>query len=328
MEYKYHLIALIIILFLICIIYPPSGSQDCGDSSIEQDLPRIDTEDSSSTSQTEEEHKEKFESSNIPSLANIKLMAESCATQLAKATYSNVIYPCTQISNAKDLSACITGYTQYYEMIIKDPVLEMYSNIKNLEGGYYDYNTSVNSKEEYAFVIVMTNSYSRALSLTIRAIAKNYGINGFNNQTFIQVMKAYLITLLSDGVVNLYTNNKIHSEPENTSNKSSTEEIIHYVENHNEAVQEVRQHVSVEGEKVHKTIMEEIRQEIIAKHEDDIISEYVKTESNPYPHHEMETEMEKPYKRPNDVLYLNCDDIKNNKISVYVDGMKLSCRTD
>ena len=229
MEYKYHVIALIIIIFLICIIYPPQGFKDC-DSVNETDARVSDVE-------------EYFDPSKIPSNENIRLLTETCASQLAEATYSNVIYPCSQISNAKSVSTCITGYTQYYDMIIRNPVADMYSDLKNLEGGYQGRNPSVNSEEEYTFIVEMANAYSRALTMTVDAISKNYGFAGFNNQTFIQVLKAYLVKHLSEGVVKLYTDGK---KQKNT-DESSTDIV-------------------------HQSIMEEIHQEnIITQKPDDIM---------------------------------------------------------
>lgn len=321
MEYKYHLIALIIVIFLICIIYPPSRSKDC------DDLSGVDESQNQEYVETPEtQETENFDPVNIPSQENIRLMAELCATQLAEATYSNVIFPCVQISNANEISKCIVGFTQYYDVVIKDPIIDMYNNLKNLEGSYYDYNTYVNSKEEYAFMVEMSGAYSRALSLTIKNIEQNFGFDGFNNQTFIQVMKMFLVKLLSDSVVNLYTNVSSRAELENTIPESNAEEIMHYVENHNEAVNAHNKH-NQEGEVVHHNIMDEIRQEI----KNTIESEHLV--HKPYAETSEESsensfEM-KQFSRPrsNDVLYLDCDDIKNNKVKVYIDGLRLGCKS-
>lgn len=334
MEYKYHLIALIIVIFLICIIYPPSGSQEC-----DSDDSTVADSSNGSNDESETEDKEQFDPMDMPSPDNIKLMATSCASQLAEETYTHVVYPCSQISNMKDISACIAGYTRYYDRILKNPVIDFYTNLKNLEGGiYFDYSTTINSKEEYAFVVEMSNAYSRALSLTIRFISSNYGIDGFNNQTFIQVLKEYLVECLSDSVVNLYTNDKTQIEPDNEpvrpSTKPSADEMIHYVENHDEAIQEARQHLSVEGEMIHQNIMEEIRQEIISNLESENLDERIHNEIMDEEEEENaegsedETKIEKPYKRLGEILYLDCNDIKNNRVRVYIDGMKLSCRND
>lgn len=162
MKYKYYLIALIIILFLICLLYVPNDECNNGGDG---------------------EYDEGFSSENKLSTENLDLFAESFVDNIVRSTYVNVITPCTKTTTNENtdvdgLIKCISSYDRYYESIIKEPTFELYDNLKRLEDATnYNYSAiltdTITSREQHRFVMTVASAYSRSLADTLKYIKLN-----------------------------------------------------------------------------------------------------------------------------------------------------------
>lgn len=202
MEYRYQIISLIIIIALICILYPINTScKTKGD--------KID---------------ERFNTNNTLDETNIKLMAELCANRLAVSTYSTVVGPCsrtrsssgigsssgtcvgsTKIIDNVDIIKCITNYDDYYQKIIVDPVSDMFIHMKSLENSFVGYGEIASTSEGILFMTIMSKRYSDTLSKTLIDISNNaHGDNAFEQSSFVPILAQNLTTALIDGVSKAY----------------------------------------------------------------------------------------------------------------------------
>jgi hypothetical protein len=185
-DYKYPIIALIIVIFLICIFYPPFNQCNYAQK-------------------RKHEHAE-FTVPNLPTPDNIRETAETCAIKVAEETYNNIILPCGEVSDKSNIIKCFEDYNQYYEHILKQPFMDMYGTLRDLdyESHDFDFVVSDDTKEQYNFVIEMSNAYNKALEAAMAYINDNYGIKGYKQQIFIYVFQEFLTKFFSNAIVNIY----------------------------------------------------------------------------------------------------------------------------
>jgi hypothetical protein len=188
MNRKYFLVVLIVIVFLVCVLYPPY--KQCptnGDSDLDPN----------------ELDPEAFSVNNIPSKSTINLFAKKCADQLAVGTYETVVKQC-RTDDFNRTVGCMVGYKKYYENVIKDPVFDLYDSLKRLEGSpdSYDYKLQISSQEMYDFVLSATTAYARSLSNTLNYFKKNSVNGAFTETVFINTIKQYLVFHLTN-IINL-----------------------------------------------------------------------------------------------------------------------------
>jgi hypothetical protein len=185
-EYKYQVIALIIVIFLICIFYPPFNIYGCDYNN-------------------EIKSMENFAKKDLPLYDNIVGISELCATQLSELTYNLIVRPCTDVSQTEDIISCVSEYDQFYENIIKDPTIGLYNELRNLDGRNHYYDTNIDPHEEYNFMIDISAVYSECLSATMNYVLDNYGFEGFRQDIFIKVMKTFLTDMLAATITKMYT---------------------------------------------------------------------------------------------------------------------------
>jgi len=188
MNRKYFLVVLIVIVFLVCVLYPPY--KQCPKNGNEHDDPN-------------ELDPEAFSVNNIPSKSTIDLFAKKCANQLAVGTYETVVKQC-RTDDFNQTIGCMVGYKKYYENVIKDPVFDLYDSLKRLEGSpdSYNYNLQISSQEMYDFVLSATTAYARSLSNTLNYFKKNSVKGAFTETVFINTIKQYLVFHLTN-IINL-----------------------------------------------------------------------------------------------------------------------------
>ena len=146
-----------------------------------------------------------FDQADMPITDNIILLSLDCAKKLVPLTFDYVIIPCAR-TNINTTKICVSGYMQYYNLII-DPILQMYSKLKKLEGVNIDNNSALDTWEQYRFVVAMVNSYSRALSDATTYIVKSYGNEGFFDKISPRIFDQYLVNYMTDDIVKLYSQN-------------------------------------------------------------------------------------------------------------------------
>lgn len=280
LDCKYYIIALIIVIFLICIFYPPFDTSGC-ESGVKTPDPEI---------------RESFVPWDLATPDDIRTTAEAAARKLSELTYNLVVYPCEQISTANDISTCISGYKQYYENIIKEPVADMYIAIKELDGQphYRHLAFTADIDEEYEFTIEMTNAYSKALSSAVDYVQTNYGFEGFDQNIFIQVFQEFLTKLMSQGVVNIYTGrhttgDRYQTQPIQPSDKQKDNVTT----------------LGIPSKETEKLIQQSVMEEIA--------HDYNMIENQDSDNHNV------------DAMYLDCDNIRNDKTRIFIDGMRLTC---
>jgi len=113
---------------------------------------------------------EGFNLNNIPDESTMRLLAESASRDMINNTKSNVIDPCIKSNpnNRDAIIQCVKNYKRYYEDVIKFPASDLYGRLTQLDGSdlsqYSDVTAKIDSKEEYLFMVAVSNAYSQALS--------------------------------------------------------------------------------------------------------------------------------------------------------------------
>jgi hypothetical protein len=184
-EYKYQVIALIIILFLICIFYPPFNIYGCDKNKMRST--------------------ENFDKKDLPLYDNITNISKLCAIQMSELTYNLIVHPCTDVSQTEDIISCVSEYDQFYENIIKEPATGLYNELRNLDGRDHYYDTNIDPHEEYNFMIDISTVYSEGLSATMSYVMDNYGFEGFRQDIFMEVMRAFLTDMFAAAITKMYT---------------------------------------------------------------------------------------------------------------------------
>lgn len=184
-EYKYQVIALILVLFLICIFYPPFNTRGCDNDKIKST--------------------ENFDKKELPLYDDIVNVSDQCATQMSELTYNLIVRPCTDVSQTEDIISCISEYDQFFENIIKEPVTGLYNELRNLDGRNHYYDTNIDTHEEYNFMIDISSVYSEGLSATMSYVLDNYGFEGFRKDIFMEVLRIFLTDMFAAEITKMYT---------------------------------------------------------------------------------------------------------------------------
>ena len=204
-EYTYHIIALIIIIFIYCITYPLAGSNLC-------DI--LKDNENKTTYDNVNFKKEYYESISFKNKIyidsdTIAQFSENCARILAQNTFDKLVFPCMEKNNSDeslDIAKCIfkrsNDVTNAY--FVYPPLAELYGNLKNFQGKYYEFSMNFNTMEETVFYEHMIDIWFASLRITLISIVDFYGSAGFNNQTFIEYMTMILSKFISDEIKKLY----------------------------------------------------------------------------------------------------------------------------
>jgi uncharacterized CHY-type Zn-finger protein/hemin uptake protein HemP len=282
MEYRYYLVALIIIIALICILYP--SHTNCSDYNKSNEL---------------------FDSINNPSISNKQIIAGSCAKKLAVLTYSNVVGPCVKVSNPNNVINCITGYKNYYQSVIVDPISDMFLHLKYLEGTYPDHGELTTTQEGAPFMIIMTKKYSEGLSKTLTDISNGmYGNKGFERSTFVSALAQNLTMTLIDGIDDIYNYNN------------------------SEKVQELKMHINKndhEEKLIDKTSANNIMKnddESITIIDTDSLNSYdlPLTNTNDYTVMSNTNNMSNKTKLPGSTVFMTSKDLTDGNVKIFIDG--------
>src|SRR5579872_6560525 len=157
-EYKYELIALLVIVFLIWMFYP--SNKYCADSDPDPNNSLIHMN----------ERRERFEPRENPGATVINDFAIRYADNMANDTFDKVIDPCSRISNQTDIIVCISNYNGYFVDILKKYIIDMYTNLKLLNGEYVDELLDLRTNEQQHFAKLIGDAYGSALSLSLDEI--------------------------------------------------------------------------------------------------------------------------------------------------------------
>jgi hypothetical protein len=144
---------------------------------------------------------------------NIKLIAESFAEKFAESTFANVISPCWrdgEIKTIDQMVQCVVSYDKYYENILHDTMFDMFRYTKSVEDTYAGFDYVIDSKEEKAFTLMISDAYRAALSTTLDYIKKNRPSDGFDETVFLQIFEKYLKQMLGRAISMLYTWNPVN----------------------------------------------------------------------------------------------------------------------
>lgn len=144
---------------------------------------------------------------------NIKLIAEIFADRFANATFAKVILPCwrkSEIKNIDQMIQCVTSYDKYYEDVLVDILFDMYDYIKSVEDTYVGFDYVVDSREKEAFTLIISRSYTVALSTALNYIKHNRPHDGFDELVFIPIFKNILRQTLERSISLLYVWNPLN----------------------------------------------------------------------------------------------------------------------
>jgi hypothetical protein len=123
---------------------------------------------------------------------------------MALSTYINVVIPCKNLHN-NDVNAlinCILIYDNYYNIILKEPIVDLYRNLKwyenNITEPYDTFDRSF-TREKYLFALGISRAFSVALNRTLINI--RYDENAFLHQDnfvepFVNILTIEILSVL------------------------------------------------------------------------------------------------------------------------------------
>ena len=179
---------------------------------------------------------EHFNANEILLARKLKLFTDLVTNKLVDVTFSQVILPCVRTTQYKvydEIVGCITSYKNYYENVLKEPILELYDDLKgkeyyndypfdpafNIDVWAYDVADDTPPVSEHIFIAALITAYIKALKDTLRQIKIN--INRPENLimvsdaimserdvfifTFKPIFSNYLIEAITDAMTQIYT---------------------------------------------------------------------------------------------------------------------------
>jgi hypothetical protein len=120
---------------------------------------------------------------NIKNKKSIKMIVDRYADLLAQKVFDSSVFECAKFENIQEAS----DYIISYDYDIKDIMIEMYSDSKNIKGKYFNYDDSY-SEELDLFLYQMNELFNQALYLTVETIIKKYD----SVDEFVPIMSIHL----------------------------------------------------------------------------------------------------------------------------------------
>jgi hypothetical protein len=145
---------------------------------------------------------ERFDPKKRPSDATIRLLAERTANEMAQATRRRVALLCRD-PMTEPTNRCIAEYAKngkIFDEVIRDPLFDLYENLKRLET--YAYEIPVDIVEKRLFVNRISNAYIRALEAST-AYMKTQS-KRFDLKLFVQAVKQYTEQLIGAEIKKMY----------------------------------------------------------------------------------------------------------------------------
>ena len=133
---------------------------------------------------------EPFDPKKRPSDATIQLLAERTASEMALATKNSVVLLPCRSPKTEPMIRCIAEYAKngkIFDEVIRDPLFDLYENLKRLET--YAYEIPVDIAEKRLFVNRISNAYIRALEASTAYMKKRH--ERFDLKLFAQAVKQY-----------------------------------------------------------------------------------------------------------------------------------------
>jgi hypothetical protein len=218
-KYQNYLIILLICLILIYFLYK-SYSCVCvynGNSNNNSNSNNDNVNDNENYHRHSRYYRENFNPNKKPNQNNLNLFANKTAMDISVATYANVVVSClkTHTNNIDEIINCIVTSDHYYENILKQPIFELYDNLKRLEREIINHDNTISTRDKYIFVVAMTHAFSKALAITLNDIIENKNNNNNNNNNgtfalfeqnnFIKKLTHYLTEEFKFVIVKIYT---------------------------------------------------------------------------------------------------------------------------
>lgn len=174
-NYTYQILALLFIIAIIFIFYPPTYF-----------------------SHLFKNNDENFTAKDNPGASTIDSIAEKYATALANETYIKVIDPCSRMDNPNE---CIGNYKGYFNEILKDQVVDIYTNLKMLNGEYVDIITELQTPEQIQFGKNIGIAFSKSLIAVLKHINDSYETKvKYDRDIFVPLFKQFLKISLYDAL--------------------------------------------------------------------------------------------------------------------------------
>lgn len=157
-------------------------------------VPNVETK---SESETMMSSYEKFSIKENPGSGTINGIAEFYAERIANDAFKNVVEPCSRVAKQQDVEVCLINYNGYYNSVLKENLIDMFTKLKELNGSYVDYITDFKTKEELYFAQKMTDAFSSALTDTLKYLSQDYSSDDkFDKDTFTPILIHYLESTL------------------------------------------------------------------------------------------------------------------------------------
>ena len=145
---------------------------------------------------------EQFDPNKRPSDATIRMLAERTANEMARATRRHVVSRCRD-QMTEPMSQCIAEYAKngkIFDEVIRDPLFDLYENLKRLET--YAYEIPVDIAEKRLFVNRISNAYIRALEASTAYMKKRS--ERFDLELFVRAVRQYTGMLIGAEIKKMY----------------------------------------------------------------------------------------------------------------------------
>ena len=119
---------------------------------------------------------EQFESNEYPGDSVINNIASKYAEKITIDTYNKVVAPCIESNTTTKINniQCIAKYDNYFNEILKEYIIDIYTKLKQLNGSYVDFIAEITTRGQYDFALVISDAYANAMSATLTELKTNH----------------------------------------------------------------------------------------------------------------------------------------------------------
>lgn len=306
-KYKYYVVMVLVVIFLIYICYP-------------SDIPCLGTESYLRSTESYLRSAERFTERDYPGSSTINGLSDVFADRLANDTYRKVVEPCKRLSERATVVDCIANYDSYFHNVLKDHVIDMFTKLKGLNGIYVDFITEITTQEQREFAITVSKAFSVALTETLSYLMKNYsGDDKYDQVIFTSTFAQYLTYNLREALHVVFNMSRtpvkpaktvpiLTHQPQQAPKKPPTSSTL------------LKNIVQVKTDSAVIPISSNLAT-INALN----VPEIPKSNTLNVPQQKSQSEIKKVEDIQSKKFYLKCEDLINNRVQIFIDGVRISC---
>lgn len=115
----------------------------------------------------------------------ISSFSSTYSYKMTNDTYRKVVEPCMR--TGVNTLMCVANYKDYFNVILKDHILDIFTKLKQFDGTYVDFISEITTREQYDLALKISSAYSNAMSETLTYI-KNKNDGQINELMFTTVL--------------------------------------------------------------------------------------------------------------------------------------------